>query len=42
VQNQRADIIVIESSKDRGLILDLTICWEKNVPQQDKAVDEEN
>lgn len=40
-QNRRADIIVINRSKDRDLILDPTIHWETNDPQQDSEVNEE-
>lgn len=32
-QNRRADIIVMDRSKNLGLILDLTICWETNDSQ---------
>jgi len=29
-QNRRSDIIIIDKSKKRGLVLDQKICWETN------------
>ncbi|KAL5242511.1 hypothetical protein ACI65C_009921 [Semiaphis heraclei] len=40
-QNRRADIIVVDRRKGRGLILDPTIRWETNDEQQDVNVHEE-
>ncbi|XP_050066622.1 uncharacterized protein LOC126555788 [Aphis gossypii] len=40
--NRRADIVILDRTKDKGMIMDPTLRWETNEDNQDKLVDEEN